>query len=380
MTAKTKKIKILFIIVQMKMGGSEHLVWDIIRSLDRQIFQPHLAWFYEEEPLKVFNDLEIPLYFVPKKKRFDFGAMRQIAKIIRGNGIDVVNAHHYLSMVYSFYGCKMVNNIRLIYTEHSEWEIKAISRKWRLAGKLLLRCADTTVGVSESVTTCLKNVFNLSDTKMKTISNGVDYKLFQSELRKDKYKLIVGLDPDEIVVGIVANLKKNKNHIFLLKAFRNLLNDNKNLKLLIIGQGFMDDPESSEKDIQDYIKNEHLAPYVQLLGGRSDVPDLLKCLDIFCLTSYKEGLPISLIEAMAAGLPVIGTDVDGIQDVVVNDKNGYLVKIGDEQQLTNALSRLIGDKMLRIQFGASSRRLAEKLYSFDKCINDYQSLYIGKEF
>ena len=370
-----EKINVLFVIIQMKMGGSERLVCDLVRNVDRDLFNPHVAWFYEEKPLKEFSDLDIPLFYVPKVKRFDFATMRRIGRIIKENGIHVVNAHHFLSMVYSFYGAKIVNNARLVYTEHSEWEIQAISGKWLVAGRNLLRYTDAVVGISNNVRDCLQDIFNLPENKTHAIANGVDSNLFSVALNKKDYKIKYGLDDKDIVIGIVANLKKNKNHIFLLKSFKKLLRQNNSLKLLIIGQGFKDDPEGSEDDIRTFISETGIDDNVLLMGGRSDVPDLLKAMDIFCLVSYKEGLPISLTEAMATGLPVVGTDVEGIKDVIVPNKNGFLVPLNDEEKLTQVLHQLIEYNSLRQEMGLESRRLAEQYYALENCVKQYQLLY-----
>jgi glycosyltransferase involved in cell wall biosynthesis len=375
MEMTAKKINVLFIIVQMKMGGSEHLVWDLVRNLDRRRFSPHVAWFYENEPLSQFVELQIPLFHIPKTKRFDFSTMRALGKIIKDNRIDVVNAHHFLSLIYAFYGCKLVNRIGLIYTEHSSWEIQAISPKWQMVGRMVLRFTDACVGISEKVRTELTTFFKLSNDRTHTITNGVDCRLLTASAKKNDFKSKYGFPPDDIIIGMVANLKKNKNHLFLLRVFQQLQHLNKRLKLVFVGQGFAGDPEGSEEEIRRFINETALVENVFLLGSRADVPDLLKVFDIFCLTSYQEGLPLGLIEAMASGLPVVGTDVDGIRGVIEQGKNGFLVGLNDEQQLAAALQKLVEDPSLRLRFGARSREIASQNYSLEDCIEKYQRLF-----
>jgi len=176
---------------------------------------------------------------------------------------------------------------------------------------------------------------------------------------------------------MVANLRKIKNHIFLLKAFEALLYEIKNVKLLLIGQGFTNDNETSESEIRNFVSNNCLENRVLLLGYRSDIPELLNIIDIVCLTSFKEGLPISLIEAMAAGLPIVGTDVDGIRNVIVPNRNGFLVQLGDITGLKNVLVNLLQNKELRNKMGQESLALAKQMYSLDQCINQYQGLFIS---
>jgi len=370
-----EKINILFVIIQMKMGGTERLVHNIALNIDRKFFNPSILWFFGQTPLKEFKDLRIPLYHVPKTQRFDFVAMRKLSNIIRNNNIQVVNAHHFMSMVYSFYGCKIKNNRKLIYTEHSKWEVEQISFKWRIIGCYLMKKLNAVVGINNLVADSLQNKFKIKHQKVYTIKNGVDLNRFSKKNRFLKRELNI---PNNIaVIGIVANFRKVKNHIFLLKAFKNLLKEYKNVKLLFIGQGFKGDKENSEHEIKHFIEDNQLNNNVLLLGFRADIANLLNIMDIFCLSSFKEGLPISLIEAMAAGLPVVGTDVEGIRDIIINGKNGFLVQIDDVKGLKNALYTLLNDESLRQKMGRESKSLANQAYSLDYCINQYQDLFMS---
>lgn len=373
-----RKINILFVIMQMEMGGSERLVHNLITKIDRDLFAPSVAWFYGEEILEDFKNLNVPLYHVPKIRSFDLTTMKKMGDIIINNNIHIVNAHHFMSMVYLFYGCKMKRHIKLFYTEHSEWEIEKISWKWKKAGNHLLKHIDGAVGVSSKVSKLMQKRFKLSPDKVLTIENGVDLETFSIDTEnKMAIRRELGIEDNEKVVGIVANFKKIKNHILLLRAFDKLANVSEYVKLIMVGQGFEDDPENSEKDIRSFVAQNGLSNRVLFLGYRSDVSDLLGIMDIFCLTSLKEGLPISLIEAMAAGLPVVGTDVEGIKDVVVNNKNGLLIQLDDVDGLKEVLHRLLHDDSLREKYGNESKSMTTNTYSLKKCVNEYQDLFLS---
>lgn len=372
----TNKINILFIIMQMEMGGSERLVHNLVLKLDRNIFNPSIAWFFGDRVLKEFQDLNVPLYHVPKVKRIDFNAMAKMGEIIRANNIHIVNAHHFMSMIYAFYGCKIKNRAKLIYTEHSEWEIEKISWNWAKIGAYLLNCADGAVGINATVARKIRHKFGIGDGKVFTIQNGVNLGAFENYNDKSVLRKELGLAEHERIIGIVANLKKVKNHIFLLEAFYELIKDCKNIKLLLIGQGFKYDPENSELEIRKFVVEKGLNQKILFLGYRSDIPELLSIMDIFCLTSFKEGLPISLIEAMAAGLPVVGTHVEGIQDVIIPKENGFLVNIDDVEGLKKVLLALLRDETLRQKMGQKSKTLAKNNYSLDRCIKEYEDLFI----
>lgn len=371
------KINVLFVMIQMEMGGTERLIYNLVRELDRKAFNSSVAWFVGPRALTEFKDLQVPLYHIPKTRKIDFRAMGALEEVIRKNGIDIVNAHHFMSVVYAFYGSKIKNQSTLVYTEHSEWEIEQISWKWKAMGRYLLNQTDATVGVSRQVSKRIQQNFKIRESKAITIENGVDITEFDKKTDKIALRKEIGLSAHDNVIGVVANFRKIKNHLFLLRAFSRLIKECSNAKLLLIGKGFKYDLENSEQEIRDFVNEERLDKDVLFLGYRSDVSQLLTIIDIFCLPSLKEGLPISLIEAMAAGLPVVGTDADGIRDVIIPNKNGFLVSIHDVERLKKKLLTLIKDESLRHVFGRESKLLAKDLYSLKHCVKQYEKLFIS---
>src|SRR5207245_624615 len=120
-----------------------------------------------------------------------------------------------------------------------------------------------------------------------------------------------------------------------------------------------------------------LAERVLFLGYRTDVPELLQVIDVFCLTSLREGLPIGLIEAMAAGLPVVGTNVEGIRDVVSRNEDGILVELGDVTALRNTLVGLINNERWRDKLGRAGHEKAVQKYSLQRCVREYERLFLS---
>jgi glycosyltransferase involved in cell wall biosynthesis len=361
---------------QMGMGGSERLIYNLVRNLDKRVFEPSIAWLVNGLPLKEFADLGVPLYYVPKRRRFDFSTMRLLGQIVRGQGIDVVNAHHFMPFFYAYYGTKVAGRARLVYTEHSEADVLAARGRWQTIGGFLLRRADAAIGVSEKVTSTLRSHFDVRPETVHTIENGVDIEMFGSQpTQRDRLRAELGFAPRDFVIGHVANFRRNKNHVFLLRAFRDLVKQRPNARLVFIGQGAEGDAENSEPAVREFLEREGLRESVHLLGYRSNVQDLLQTLDAICLVSYKEGLPLSLIEAMASGLPVVGTDIESIRGVVQREVNGLLVPPDDDAGLTAALDRLIADEPLRKRMGKAARELAHEKYSLTRCLRQTQDLF-----
>lgn len=361
----------------MEMGGSERLVHTLSSRLDRSRFSPSIAWFQGDSALDEFKSLGVPLYHIPKLKRIDFSVIKALGELIRDNAIDIVNPQHFMPMVYSYYGSKITNSKRLVYTLHSKWEIEMLPFRWKIAARTILKNSDGIIGVNGSITGYAQKFFRIPGSKAFTILNGVDIDAYSKSDKRGYIRSRLGIKDNEKAIGMVANLKKVKNHSMLLNAFNALLKEYKDIKLLLIGEGYDNDPENTEPEIKEFIKQRGLSDTVSLLGYRDDVADILNGLDIFCLTSYKEGLPISMIEAMAAGLPLVGTDVDGIRDVVIPERNGLLVKIDDVDGLKNTLYNLLKDEHLRKKMGLESKRMTSETYSLDACIKHYEDLFTG---
>jgi len=372
-----KAIRVLFLIPQMGMGGSERLVHSLIRTMDRDRFSPSLAWLNKAEALQEFRDLRVPLYCVPKVKRVDWATMGALAKLIKSEGIDVVNAHHFMPAVYGYYGCKVVANKPLVFTAHSRWEIDQTAWKWRVAGGCLLSRIAVSIGVTADVSRAIQDVFRIRPSQVVTIENGVDLDLFTEKRDARWLRRSLGLSDEDVVLGIVANLKKVKNHLFLFRAFSLLGKEYERVKLLVIGQGFRGEADNTEDDLRSFVNDHGLRERVLFLGFRADVAELLHVLDVFCLTSLREGLPIGLIEAMAAGLPAVGTNVEGIRDVISADVDGCLVELGDVMGLKDALTRLISSREWRLRLGSAGQKKAVERYSLNRCVREYEQLFVS---
>lgn len=373
-----KRYNILFVIPQLDRGGSETLIYDIATRLDKSMFNVSLAYFHffgNETFRRAFQEQGIRLHEVRMDGSADFSAMRTMARIVRERNIHLVNAHHFISMVYSFYACKIAGRRRLVYTEHSSWEVGNVPLKWKVACRFLSGQLDNVIGVSDDVTKTLKTNLYLKDEGVLTIRNGVS--LSNGGFRKaGLVRREFGLSDSMKVIATVANFRKVKNHILLLKGFKELLGELEEVKLLLIGQGYAHDPEGSENEVRQYIEQSGLSGKVIFTGYRSDVMDLLSIADVFCLTSHREGLPISMLEAMSCSLPVVGTNVPGIRDVVRHGKNGFLVEPDDPCAVKDALLRILTDNQMLRDFGYESRKIARESYSLDQCAKNYQDLFL----
>jgi len=370
---------ILFIIPQLAHGGSEQLVLNIAKSVKHKGHNCSVLYFnyYGDDFFKsLFENEDINLYLVPKNKAIDPKTVSQIRSIFKNSNELVVNAHHFVSAFYAFMSFGLQNKVDIFYTEHSEWETKHIKLWWKIIGVLMCQRIKGSIGITPQLEKVLKTNFYIKDTKLHTIVNGVDENKFypRSGIFRDEMKSTLGISPDTKVVGIVANMRTIKNHIFLLQAF-NTIREESDVKLVVVGEGFKFDDDNAEPQIRQYISDNNMGSDVLLLGKRHDIPELLSIMDVFCLVSLKEGLPLSILEAMSSGLPVVGTNVDGISDIVVDEVNGYLVELDDIEGLIHKIGSLLKNEALRVAMGQQARRMANDKYSLTTCAESYLNLF-----
>lgn len=371
-----KKIRVMFVVLQLDAGGSERVVYDLAKNLDREKFEVYLVAFMGgvlAEPLRAICK---EVVFVDKKPGFDLGAMLQLARLVRQFNIDVVNAHHYMPCFYSFLGTRLLNSRRLVYTEHSVPEVESVAGSFH--GKLfnlMLYRMTAVVGVSHAITEKFRELYPRHRAKFHEILNGVDIEKFRNKGNRDLVRSRWGLGSDHFVVGTVANFRRVKNHVCLVRAAARLKESHPQLRLMMVGTGFPGDAENSEPEVRALVRELGLEDRVVFAGYQEDIPAMLSAFDAFCLPSFSEGLPVSVLEAMAAGVPVIGSAVSGIEEVVNNEINGRLFISNDIPHLSEAIREIFDCADKVNLFKENGRRLIENKYSESNFINCYSLIF-----
>jgi len=180
----------------------------------------------------------------------------------------------------------------------------------------------------------------------------------------------LGFESDAIVIAVVASLTANKGHDILFAAFQGVFRGRPSTRLLIIGDGPL------REQLETAVRQLSIDQAVVFTGIRQDIFRLLQTADIFVLPSRdREGLGIAIIEAMATGLPVVGTDLGGIPEVIEDGENGFLVSPGNSGQLAEALKKLIDDREMRKDMGYRGRKRFEEKFTLQRMIRQIEELY-----
>ena len=237
---------------------------------------------------------------------------------------------------------------RVIYTAHGFHFYKgAPAHKWITfynIEKFMSNFTDILVTMNNEDYRIALNKFNAKKTfKVNGVGVNIDDYIYRGSCKDVRKEL--GLDENDVVVTVIAELSKRKNQMQVIKAFENLIEEYDNIKLLLVGDGNL------YNEFNTYIKMNKLDKHIRLLGFRKDISKILNATDIVGLFSYHEGLPKNIMEAMASKKPVICTDIRGNNDLIKNGYNGILVDVDDIQSTSLAVKQLYENKSLRMLMG-----------------------------
>lgn len=232
-----------------------------------------------------------------------------------------------------------------------------------------IKKADYFIAVSKEIESALKRC-NFPSDRIVYLPNGVDTELFYPPEKEEKQSLREKINIKASIAGIfVGRLVNEKGLTYLINAWKDITIRNPDAKLYLLGNGYL------LKRLKDMTSEYNLKDNLVFKGTVDNVYDYLKSADLFILPSVTEGLSNTMLEAMATGLPVVGTRISGNEDLIINKKNGFLVPPKDSKALSEAIQTLLTDKNLRENMGKSSRRIIEERYSIDKIVDRYLELY-----
>lgn len=295
--------------------------------------------------------------------------LRCLNRIISAKQPVIVHSQHFGPLIQLFLLRKLFRvKFGWIHTEHSHDEAKKDYDKFFCRLFKPLRAPDIISGVTDTITHYLQDISGMPPGRSETVLNGIETSRLSSN-PKIKKKIELGFNSDDLIVGAVGQLRTEKNQQMIIKAFAKLAPLIPNLHLVICGEGIC------RPELEELVSSLGLTDRVHMLGFRQDVYEIMSTFDVFCLPSVYEGLPLSILEAWAARLPVVGTDVVGINELVSDNNNGLLVRLNDEGQMATAISTLLQDKELANKLADNGHSLAVNKFDIKIMVNKYTDLY-----
>jgi glycosyltransferase involved in cell wall biosynthesis len=352
---ENKRKKIVLGIPCFVYGGAEFMLKELILNLDKELFDIYVITKFSDngtEIEKILKENNIKIIYSNCKKGFSLKFLFKCYQELKKIKPDIIHTH--LGIIISFLPYIYLNKCKCFHTVHNIPKEEG-KKKYRFFYRKKVKL----IGISETIAQMIKEFYNIKYS-IPIIYNPVNLSKFM-EIVPAKYD-------NTVTLIIIARLCSQKNHKLLLEAFSVAMKECKNIQLKIVGEGHL------KNELIEYADNLGVSQKTEFLGQRDDIPYLLKSSDIFVLSSLWEGLPLSVLEAMAAGLPVISTDVGGVKDIVKD--NGILVESGNVEKLYEAIIKLVKNNLLRDEMGKKSLEYA-KQYDSSIMAEKHTKLYLG---
>jgi glycosyltransferase involved in cell wall biosynthesis len=364
-------IRVGFVLHVMQVAGAEVLVYETIQRLAGRI-EPSVICLDSVGQLgERLLEQGVPVVGLGRRPGIDWRLFGRMAREIRERKLDVVHAHQYTPFFYSSVAARRSGlRPRVIFTEHGRHFPDVVSRKRRLLNRILFdRLADEVTAVCEFSARSLAVNDGFDGSRIRVVPNGIEVDRYRRQESPRELRTRLGWPVERRYVTSVARFHPVKDHATLINAFATVARTRSDVDLMLAGDGEL------RENLERQVETLGLAGRVRFLGVRRDVPDVLMASDVFTLSSLSEASSLTLLEAMASGLPVVVTDVGGNPELVRRGVDGLLVPRRDPVALGAALLRLLNDPALSASMGrAASARVAEE-FDLGKTIDRYAALY-----
>lgn len=363
---------IAHLIYRLDIGGLETLLVDAINRMPAHKYRHVVICLtdYTEFAQRITRP-DVELYALHKPPGLELGTHKRLFKLLRTLRPDVLHTYNLGTIEYHATALLAGVPVR-VHAEHGRdaSDPHGVNRKHNLLRRLLVPVIDRYVPVSRDLERWLRGTVGIPQAKIELIDNGVDTERFRPGSAGEAWNT-----PGSFVIGTVGRLQDVKDQATLIEAFARLRamlpEQRERLRLVLVGDGPL------RGQLAQRIADAGLQDCALLAGPRSDVAPPMRSFSLFALSSIAEGTPVTMLEAMASGLPVVSTAVGGIPDLVQDGVSGTLVPPGDPQRLAEALATYVLDAERTRQHGAAGRVRIEQQYSVSAMLAHYLDLYDG---
>ena len=381
---ENQPIKILHIIDTLEMGGAQEIIYKLATMVDQKRFKTLVcswnnAGAYQQKLEQAgieaiaFNINRRSMLILPLFVIDMFRIITRLFSIIKSNQINLIHAHLPDSwMLAVFLG--RVCGIPMVITVHnnsfmpirSKARCRDFLRKWIV--KITLRLSSKVITVGEDVRKSLlqKIANNISAT---TIYNGIDCDRFAEPYNIEKIKSSLGLKPESKIILCAARLVPQKGHKYLIKAAAEFTSKHPEANILIAGEG------PCREELGKQVRNADLSERIFFLGRISDMPELLAASDIFVLPSFYEGMPVVILEAMAAQKAIVATDIPGTRELITDKQQGLLTPVKDHLALAKNIESLLNNPDLAKALSQKAGQKAREQFTIEKMITATENIY-----
>jgi glycosyltransferase involved in cell wall biosynthesis len=363
-------MKILQIISSGGLYGAEQVVLNLTRHLERMGHEGQIAVFenwhapnlHIADAAKAFG---LAVELVPCRGRFDWGTVKHLKQFAESYKPDLVHMHGYKADMYGYAAVRSLRAAK-VSTCHGWVDNTLPLQAYGLMDRWILRRFDLVVAVATEIAERLRRA-GVSPGKIHVIGNGIDVTSFETDVPTLRRKL--RLDSTCVLVGAIGRLSPEKGFAVLVPAAQVVVQRHPEVRFVIVGCG----PE--QKKLQQLTRECGLEGKLFWAGRRDDMAGVYASLDIQVQPSLKEGLPMTILEGLAAHKPIVATRVGAVENVIEDGKTGLLVPASDCAQLALAILRLLEDPALRSQLANAGQEHVRTKFSSERMAGEYLAAY-----
>ena len=364
-------IKVLHTIRQGKIGGGETHVLDLVAHLDDRFSSEVLA-FTNGEMVDRLSEMGVLCHVIETERPFDVRVWSKARELMKLRGVQVVHAHGTRACSNSFWGAQQLG-LPLLYTIHG-WSFhqdqKPVLRLMRERGeRFLVHRTNCNISVSESNNQDGVRLLEMPNSCV--VNYGVNTNRFNPDVAPALTHEELGIPNGKVIIGFLARLTKQKDPLTFIRAAAEVNKSHKDVHFALVGGGEL------EADCRELANQLGLMENLHFVGFRTDVPEVLKMFDVYCLPSLWEGLPIGVLEAMAMKKAIVATPVDGTKEVIEDQLSGLLFPEYDHVAMAQCISRLVEDPSLRNQLGQAARKIIDTFFGVDRMASEVGELYLN---
>lgn len=379
------KIKIVFVLGELRIGGTEKQFLELMRRLNRAQFDPYVLAFNREGMVRTaIEQLQIPfttLDFYGTKGRFHltsyiklYKTLKNMIRYFQQEKPHIMQSYLPQANILGTLTAKIasvpviitgrratIDERYMIYPRFPDQWLQNRLNRWStiiLANSSIVRQQ------------CVQREKYVTAEKIQVVYNGINTDCYPVPIDREQYTTALHIPKTSTIVGIIANLHPRKGHEVFLSAAARVLKIYPETLFLIIGRD--DGMKASLESLSRELQIEHA---IMFTGERDDIPELLSLIDIQVSSSHIEGLSNALLEGMAAGKPIVATNVSGNPELVIDEHTGILVPPDNPERLATAILRLLADPELRSNMGKAARQRTEQVFKIEQMVSDTEKLY-----
>lgn len=363
------RLRVVHVVLSLECGGLEHVVVDLAR-IGRDAGQEVSVICLERKGIlaDTLVGLGIRVECLHKPSGLQFSLMRRrLRPLLRELRVDILHVHQIGALLYAGAAARAVGVPAIVHTEHGKHFGSGVKARW--LGRLAARHADCFFCVSGDIAEEVVRLRIAGVPKVSVMPNGIDTTKFGKACDTAAVRKEWNIPLDAPVIGTVGRLAEIKRQDLLVRAFAHLLRKLPTAHLLLVGDGPM------RSELERLADNLGVCQAVHFAGYREDRDRLLHAMDIFTLTSRSEGMPLSVLEAWAAGVPVVAAHVGGLPELIDHDRTGILVQGDDPETWSQVFVGLLQERQRANALRQQAKEECEAKYSLDAMLRSHESRY-----